>query len=114
MGRRGCPGRRQPPGRRLLLHAQRLWTDVNVSAMFNRLQATRWGQHISVVREADVEQFHIHDPPSRGVGSRRHHEHRIAEDICSGAEGKLFLIAVVRGISLFRGCSNADGYIVPR
>jgi len=42
LGRR-CPSVRQPAHRRLLLHARRLWTDVDLSNLFNRLQTVRRG-----------------------------------------------------------------------
>ena len=85
MGRR-YPSERKPTHRRLLLYAGRLWTDVHLSTLFNRLQTIRRRQFSTVVREGEGKHFRVHKPSSSGLWSRRHHEHRVTEDISSGSE----------------------------
>ena len=98
MGRR-YPGDQQPADCRLFLHANRLRSNVNLSALFYRLRTPRRRQYIPAVREEESKQLRVHDPPSGGLRSRCDHQHRAAEDIRSCPAGVLFSIMVVCGIS---------------
>ena len=109
-----CASNRQTPDRRLLVHAERLWSHVNVSDLFDRLQSVYRRQHTPVIREAEVEQFRVHGPSSSSFRSRCHREYRAAKDICPSSEGRFLYVIVVYEISVFCELSNVGVYSVPR
>ena len=111
MGRR-CGNERKLGNSRLLFHAFRLRANVDVSSLFDRLQAVCRRQHIPTLREAKVEQLRVHDPSTGCLRSRCHHQYCAAKDIQSSPEGELVrFVGIALGIFDF-GLSNADVCIV--